>query len=68
LSCKSDPVNPIDERNYQQTNHSQVQLFQKILEKNNINATVRREMGRDIQGACGQLRKYHKENKEKGKG
>lgn len=30
--------------------------FQKILEENGIEATIRREMGQDIDGACGQLR------------
>ncbi len=28
-----------------------------------INVTIRREMGRDIQGACGQLRRSYKEEK-----
>ena len=37
--------------------------FKAMLERNHINATVRREMGRDIQAACGQLRrKYTKTN------
>ena len=31
------------------------------LEKYGINVTIRREMGRDIDGACGQLRRRHKE-------
>ena len=35
------------------------------LEKAGINATVRREMGRDIDGACGQLRKRYKDNNGK---
>jgi len=34
------------------------------LEKSGINATVRREMGRDIDGACGQLRKRYKDQKD----
>ena len=33
--------------------------FQKKIEKYVNNATIRREMGRDIDGACGQLRKRH---------
>lgn len=51
------PVNPIKERNYQKSSAGRVAAFQKYLEKNGINATIRREMGSDIQGACGQLRK-----------
>ncbi len=31
--------------------------FQKNLEKNGINGTIRREMGSDIDGACGQLKR-----------
>ena len=31
----------------------------EILERNKIQVTVRREMGRDIDGACGQLRKRY---------
>ena len=57
------PVNPIKERDYQSTDRTNVLKFQKKLEKNGINVTIRREMGRDIDGACGQLRRRHiKEN------
>ena len=37
------------------------QEFLNVLEKNHISATRRREMGDDIQGACGQLRKKRME-------
>lgn len=50
------PVNPIKERDYVQSEAKRVQAFKNRLEKNRINATIRREMGRDIDGACGQLR------------
>ena len=33
--------------------------FMGILRYNGINVTIRREMGRDIDGACGQLRKRY---------
>ena len=57
------PVNPIKERSYVQSNHSVIEAFKNKLEKNRINVTIRREMGRDINGACGQLRKsYMDEN------
>lgn len=60
------PVNPIKEREYTASGGPAVQAFKKLLEKNGINVTVRREMGRDIDGACGQLRKsfIDKERKE----
>ena len=51
------PVNPIKERSFKETEHANVLAFKNILEKSRINVTIRREMGRDIDGACGQLRK-----------
>lgn len=51
------PVNPIKERNYAATLRKDVLNFQNKLEKKQINVTIRREMGRDIDGACGQLRR-----------
>ena len=53
------PVNPIKERDYKQSNKEQIQKFRAAIEKSGISATVRREMGRDIDGACGQLRRKH---------
>lgn len=53
------PVNPIKERNFRQTESKRVQSFKNILEKNRINVTIRREMGADINAACGQLRKSY---------
>lgn len=51
------PVNPVKEREYVQSERHSVEAFAALLEKKGINATVRREMGRDIDGACGQLRR-----------
>ncbi|MBR4983002.1 MAG: 23S rRNA (adenine(2503)-C(2))-methyltransferase RlmN [Lachnospiraceae bacterium] len=53
------PVNPIKERDYKQSNKEQIGQFKARIEKSGISATVRREMGRDIDGACGQLRRKH---------
>jgi 23S rRNA (adenine2503-C2)-methyltransferase len=55
------PVNPIKEREYQRSDRKSVEKFQQFLIKRGINATIRREMGSDINGACGQLRKSYKE-------
>lgn len=55
------PVNPIKERDYAQSDLSFIQNFKNILEKNRINVTIRREMGSDIDAACGQLRKSYME-------
>lgn len=53
------PVNPIKERDYVQSNAQSIAAFREMLEKRGITATVRREMGRDIDGACGQLRRKY---------
>ncbi|GFH95717.1 putative dual-specificity RNA methyltransferase RlmN [Lachnospiraceae bacterium] len=53
------PVNPIKEREYVQSEAGRIQAFKNMLEKNGINVTIRREMGRDIDGACGQLRRSY---------
>lgn len=55
------PVNPIKERTFQQSEQTHVEAFRHMLEKQHIQVTVRREMGRDISAACGQLRKGYKE-------
>lgn len=52
------PINPIKERSFKQTAMTKAVAFNKFLEKNGINATIRRELGRDIDGACGQLRRH----------
>ncbi len=54
------PVNPIKERDFKQSDTSSIMNFKNVLEKNNINVTIRREMGRDIAAACGQLRRDYK--------
>ena len=55
------PVNPIKERDFEQSTQNNVTAFKHILERQHIQVTVRREMGRDISAACGQLRKGYKE-------
>lgn len=51
------PLNTVKERNLNGVSGKQVQAFLNTLEKRHISATRRREMGDDIEGACGQLRK-----------
>lgn len=53
------PVNPIKERDYKKSRTVAIQNFKNTLEKNRINVTIRREMGSDINAACGQLRRSH---------
>ncbi|SCP98054.1 23S rRNA (adenine(2503)-C(2))-methyltransferase RlmN [Anaerobium acetethylicum] len=59
------PVNPIKERDFVQSQKKVIENFKNKLEKNGINVTIRREMGRDIDGACGQLRKSFADRAEK---
>ena len=51
------PMNPVREYSFQGPDRTRIRAFQNRLEKNKINGTIRREMGRDIDGACGQLRR-----------
>jgi len=51
------PLNTVKERNLYGVTEEQVKAFLAVLEKRHISATRRREMGDDIEGACGQLRK-----------
>lgn len=53
------PVNPVEETGYESPDRSSVERFRDVLTEEGINATVRREMGRDISSACGQLRRRH---------
>lgn len=55
------PLNPVEGRMGQRSKGADIQNFKLLLEKNHTNVTIRREMGRDIDAACGQLR-----NKERG--
>ncbi|MBR5046653.1 MAG: 23S rRNA (adenine(2503)-C(2))-methyltransferase RlmN [Eubacterium sp.] len=57
------PVNPIKEREYRQADAGHIAAFKRMLEDRHIPVTVRREMGRDISAACGQLRKGYTEKR-----
>ena len=57
------PVNPVKEHMFAQPSKERALAFQNKLEKYGIHVTIRREMGRDIDAACGQLRKKHIEGR-----
>ena len=59
------PVNEIKERKFRHGTDASIQKFKLVLEKEHINVTIRREMGTDINAACGQLRKSYMD-KQKG--
>jgi len=52
------PLNEVKERGLKAPTQAQVAAFMKRLEERHISVTRRREMGDDIQGACGQLRRH----------
>lgn len=54
------PLNPVKGRMGHRSSQKNVADFKSVLEKNHINVTVRREMGSDIDAACGQLRQNTK--------
>ena len=58
------PVNNIEERDYSSGDKAAVKRFYERLLKNGINATVRRELGRDINASCGQLRRSSMKEEE----
>ncbi|MFZ5643294.1 MAG: 23S rRNA (adenine(2503)-C(2))-methyltransferase RlmN [Bacillota bacterium] len=51
------PYNPVGERIYKRPSRETVKKFRLILEQNGVEATIRRELGSDIDAACGQLRR-----------
>lgn len=53
------PINPVAERDWRRPSLARIEFFANYLTEHHITATVRREMGNDIQAACGQLRNKH---------
>lgn len=53
------PVNNVRENNFVKSDDKRLKKFVSVLEKNSINVTVRRTLGKDIEASCGQLRKKH---------
>jgi len=53
------PVNPVKERNFVRSGVMDVTRFKKLLEKTKINVTIRRGLGKNIDAACGQLRRSY---------
>ena len=51
------PLNAVPERNLKGVSEETVRRFMQVLEDKHISVTRRREMGDDIEGACGQLRR-----------
>ncbi|MDO5132561.1 MAG: 23S rRNA (adenine(2503)-C(2))-methyltransferase RlmN [Eubacteriales bacterium] len=50
------PVNPVRERGFAHPDSGHIAAFKKELENHGVNVSIRRALGKDIDGACGQLR------------
>ena len=53
------PINKIDNGNYQKSSLENIIKFRDYLNDHGIVATIRRELGSDINAACGQLRRQN---------
>lgn len=56
------PINPVPERRLLRPAQARIEAFERYLSTHHVSVTVRREMGADIQAACGQLRNQHLQN------
>ena len=61
MSCHVNliPVNEIKENELKRPSRKTIEAFEEILKSQGIEVTVRREMGTDINAACGQLRRSY---------
>lgn len=51
------PANHVEGAGFNQSSRRRVEEFREVLERHGIEATIRRELGADINAACGQLRR-----------
>lgn len=57
------PINAVKERGYEASDNQSIEKFKSVLKKAGIETTIRRELGSDINAACGQLRKSKMDEK-----
>ena len=62
------PVNEIKENTFKRSDMTRVKEFANVLNSRNIETTIRREMGADINAACGQLRRSYLSTQKNEKG
>ena len=58
------PVNPVTETGFQRGSRKDAERFCAILNSSGLSATIRRELGTEIDAACGQLRRRDQREKE----
>ncbi len=59
MPYKFDRLNSVKERGLKGTSDIKVKAFLKVLTDKCVSATIRRTLGSDIDGACGQLRRRY---------
>lgn len=57
-------LNHVEERAFQPSTQSHIRAFMKILESENVNVTLRRKLGGDVDASCGQLRRKFEKSRE----
>lgn len=57
------PYNETSHIDYKKSSKEQIMKFYDTLKKNNINVTIRKEFGSEVDAACGQLRSAYEEGK-----
>jgi 23S rRNA (adenine2503-C2)-methyltransferase len=62
------PVNEVRENDFRKSSLNNIKDFYDKLVDNRVEVTIRREMGSDINAACGQLRRSYIESKRYRKG
>lgn len=62
------PVNQVEKNNFEKSTTENIKTFSDVLTKHGIENTIRREMGADIDAACGQLRRKYLDEKKEAKG
>lgn len=59
------PVNTVASVDFRKSGRERIEHFKNLLQRHGIEATVRRELGSDINAACGQLRRSIMEERNK---
>lgn len=62
------PVNEVRENTFKKSSSDRIEIFYNTLKNNGIETTIRKEMGSDINAACGQLRRSYLESENDSKG
>jgi 23S rRNA (adenine2503-C2)-methyltransferase len=57
------PVNEVEHTGFKKGNTESINAFRSVLEQGGVTTTIRRELGDDIDAACGQLRRRYTTNK-----